>query len=215
MVHRNRQIAYASAILMLGLVGCTAEATPTPTEQDGTQAATPTTTATRPTINVQLNPDAVTEGEADKVWILANCPLPSGGPAHTGRATSEAFVVAVTLTPTTGGPAATASPGLPWVRGEADVSRLTKPGRYAVDVKCEGTNDTGRATLRVRREASEQPPGDGTESPVRPTRIGAGGGGAYGREVDEGSGFPFGPAGVLLGLAVAGGVGLAIRRRRT
>src|SRR5688572_25424841 len=111
-VLRVRRVAYAGAIVMIGLVGCAAEAqtppasseTPTATVSPtasvtATTSVTPTVTATRQAISVQLNPDSVTAGETSTVWILANCPEPSGGPAHTGTATSRAFLSGVALAP--------------------------------------------------------------------------------------------------------------------
>ncbi|MEV1168521.1 hypothetical protein [Nonomuraea sp. NPDC049784] len=162
-----RRVAYAGAIVVVGLTGCAASAETNPT---GTPTATPTAggtatptatttsspqpTVTRQTISVQLNPDRITAGETSKVWILANCPVPTGGPAHTGTATSKAFINGVVLNPVPAAsvtPTATATPanGSPWVRGEAQVSGTVRRGSYRVDVKCDGTNDMGRATLRV------------------------------------------------------------------
>ncbi|NUR90145.1 MAG: hypothetical protein HOY71_39230, partial [Nonomuraea sp.] len=110
----------------------------------------PSPSATRKSILVQLNPDRVTAGDISKVFVLANCPVPTGGPAHTGTAYSKAFISGVTLNPvsTSASPAAasaaptptgTASPG-PWVRGEGEVSGTVTRGTSTVDVKCEGTN---------------------------------------------------------------------------
>nr|SBO92090.1 hypothetical protein BN4615_P1604 [Nonomuraea gerenzanensis] len=220
---------------MVGLTGCSASAetpptTPTPTltgtgsptstvTTTATTTATttttssprPTTTTTRQTISVQLNPDRVTAGETSRVWILANCPVPTGGPAHTGTATSRAFINGVTLNPV---PAASISPspttGSPWVRGEAQVSGTIRRGSYRVDVKCDGTNDLGRATLRVVAAPTEEP-SPTTTVPTSAPR--AGGGGTYAQEAAEESSIPYGPAGVLIALALAGGVGLAVKRR--
>ncbi|WP_157548496.1 hypothetical protein [Nonomuraea candida] len=214
---------------MVGVTGCTATAeadpTPTPTTSvsgtptagpTGSPTATPRTTTTRQTISVQLNPDRVNAGETSTVWILANCPVPTGGPAHTGTATSRAFVNGVTLNPV---PAASASPtgnatsaaGSPWVRGEAQVSGTIRRGNYRVDVKCDGTNDMGRATLRV---VSPEP--DPEPEPTRTVPTGApraGGGGTYAQDAAEDSSIPFGPAGVVVGLALAAGIGFAVKRR--
>jgi hypothetical protein len=207
---------------MIGLVGCAAEAqtppasseTPTATVSPtvsvtATTSATPTVTATRQAISVQLNPDSVTAGETSTVWILANCPEPSGGPAHTGTATSRAFLSGVSLSPATSAtatPAATGSPSGAWVRGQAQVSGTVKRGSYPVDVKCDGTNHVGRATLRVAR-ADPLP----SDVPTRAPR--AGGGGTFGQEVDEGSSIPLGGVGLALGLAMAVGIGVAVKRR--
>ncbi|MGW0802097.1 hypothetical protein [Nonomuraea sp. NPDC002799] len=209
---------------MVGLTGCTAsaETDPTPTPSaSGTAApsATPSTpltgsprpTATRQTISVQLNPDRITAGETSSVWILANCPVPTGGPAHTGTATSRAFVNGVTLNPVPAAsitPAVTASPanGSPWVRGEARVSGAVRRGNYRVDVKCDGTNDMGRATLRVVAA-------DALPSSVPSKAPKAGGGGMYAKDAGEESSIPFGPAAVLIGLALVAGAGIAVKRR--
>ncbi|WP_344494164.1 hypothetical protein [Nonomuraea monospora] len=226
---RVRRVAYAGAIVMVGLTGCSASAetpptTPTPT-LSGTNSPTttvtttttaspqPTTTTTRRTISVQLNPDRVTAGETSRVWILANCPVPTGGPAHTGTATSRAFINGVTLNPVPAAsltPSPTATTGSPWVRGEAQVSGTIRRGSYRVDVKCDGTNDMGRATLRVVAAPTEEPTSTTTVPTSAPR---AGGGGTYAQDASEESSIPFGPAGVLIALALAGGVGLAVKRR--
>ncbi|MFI7127674.1 hypothetical protein ACIBQ1_18385 [Nonomuraea sp. NPDC050153] len=218
---RVRRVAYAGAIVMVGLTGCTASAdtdptgTPTPTAS-GTAApaatGSPRPTTTRQTISVQLNPDRVTAGETSKVWILANCPVPTGGPAHTGSGTSRAFVNGVVLNPVAGASAtptatATSANGSPWVRGEAQVSGTVRRGSYRVDVKCDGTNDMGRATLRVA--AAEAVP---STVPTKAPK--AGGGGTYGMDESDDSSIPIGPAGLLVGLAVAAGVGFAVKRRK-
>ncbi|MCF6469791.1 hypothetical protein FAF44_15530 [Nonomuraea sp. MG754425] len=206
---------------MVGLTGCSASAesdpttTPTPTASgSGSPAASdgarPTATTTRQTIMVQLNPDRVTAGETSTVWILANCPVPSGGPAHTGTATSRAFVNGVTLNSVPAAslsPSPTAGTGSAWVRGEAQVSGTVRRGNYRVDVKCDGTNDLGRATLKIVSDEAEP----STTVPTRAPR--AGGGGAYAQDASDDSAIPFGPAGVLIGLALVAGVGFAVKRR--
>ncbi|NRQ33222.1 hypothetical protein HII36_15410 [Nonomuraea sp. NN258] len=154
-------------------------------------------------------------GAISRVWILANCPVPGGGPAHSGTATSKAFINGVRLDPvpsggTTPTPTGNGVGTSPWVRGEAQVSGTVPRGNYQVDVKCDGTNDIGRAVLRVTR-AEPEPTSRPTKVPTKAPR--AGGGGTYGMAEDEGSSIPFGPAGVLIGLAVAGGIGLIIVRR--
>ncbi|MGI5268998.1 hypothetical protein ACQEUU_07605 [Nonomuraea sp. CA-218870] len=229
---RVKRVAYAGAILMIGVMGCAAEAqtptgSPTPADTGSpagsvaptatatttattTATATATTTPTVSSISVQLNPDRVTAGESSTVWILANCPAPQGGPAHTGTATSRAFVSGVTLNPAPAGgtPSPTGSAGGDWVRGQAQVSGTVRRGSYRVDVKCDGTNHAGRATLRVARP--EPLPSD---VPTRAPR--AGGGGTFGQEADEGTSIPLGGVGAALGLALAVGVGVAVKRRRS
>ncbi|MFG1707118.1 hypothetical protein ACFLIM_28380 [Nonomuraea sp. M3C6] len=225
---RVRRVAYAGAIVMVGLTGCTASAettptqTPTPTASGttsptssptGTVTGSAQPTATRPAIKVELNPDRVTAGEMSSVWVLANCPVPSGGPAHTGTAESKAFVngvplnqvPAASITPT---PTSTPAAGSPWVRGEARVSGTVRRGSYRVDVKCDGTNDMGQATLRVVA-AEAQPTGVPTRAPR------AGGGGTYAQDASDESSIPMGPAAALIGLALAAGIGVAIKRRRS
>ncbi|WP_143043643.1 hypothetical protein [Nonomuraea jiangxiensis] len=216
-----RRVAYAGAIVMVGLTGCTAsadsEATPT-SSPTATATGAPTATvspraATRPTIQVQLNPDRVNAGETSTVWILANCPVPTGGPTHTGTATSRAFVSGVTLNPVPAQREASPTPtgvsgGSPWVRGEARVSGTVRRGSYRVDVKCDGTNDMGRATLRVVAVDTEP-----TRVPTRAPR--AGGGGTYAQDVEEDSSVPIGPAAALVGLGLAVGVGVVLKRRRS
>lgn len=206
---------------MIGAVGCSAQAdsgaspsaTPTATTATTTTpaatptgSATPTVTPSRPLVNVELNPSQVTAGETSRVWILANCPVPTGGPAHTGTASSRAFVTGVVLNPDRATTGATATPAGPWVRGEAQVSGTVARGSYRVDVKCDGTNDIGRATLRVVR-----PDALPSDVPTRAPR--AGGGGTFGKDVEDESSLPLGPAGVVLGLAAVAGLGIALRRR--
>ncbi|WP_214326930.1 hypothetical protein [Nonomuraea sediminis] len=218
---RVRRVAYAGAIVMIGLVGCSAAegSTPTPsasgTPSASISAVTPSPSVSRQNILVQLNPDKVTAGESSKVFVLANCPVPTGGPAHTGTATSKAFLSGVPLNPvtTTASPAVsvptptgTATPG-PWVRGEGEVSGTVKRGTYTVAVKCEGTNDTGKATLRVVA-ADANPTGVPTKAPH------AGGGGTFGKDVDDSSGLPLGPAGIVVALLLIGGAVFMLRRSR-
>lgn len=209
---------------MVGLTGCTASAesdpstSPTPSAS-GTAAptatASPNPAASRPTISVQLNPDRVPAGETTSVWILAHCPVPTGGPDHTGTAASKAFVngsatldsvPAASVTPS---PSASPAGASPWVRGEAQVPGTVRRGSYRVDVKCDGTNDLGRATLRV-----VAPPSDDDTPTGLPSRAPrAGGGGTYAQDTADESSIPLGPAGALVALALAAGVGIAIKRR--
>jgi hypothetical protein len=217
-VPRVRLVAVMGIIMLLGVVGCSAEAdsgggtpspaaTPTDTAAQ-TPAPTATTTGAADDITVRLNPDRVISGENSSVWILANCPVPTGGPDHRGAASSEAFSRAITLDPVpppTATPGATAGPApIPWVRGEAQVPSTVRAGTYRVNVTCEGTNDTGRADLRVAAAPSVVP----TKAPR------AGGGGmAAGASVEEESGFPVGLTGGVLVAAVLVGVILIARRR--
>lgn len=222
-----RRVAYAGAFLLLGVAGCSASAeTATPSgtatttaTSTATTTATATATTTRQNIDVRLNPDRVTAGDTSTVWILANCPVPNDGPEHSGTATSKAFLSAVTLDPVppptpTATPSSTATPApVPWVRGDAQISGTVKRGSYPVNVKCDGTNDTGKATLRVVAAGPTAEP-TSTRTVVPTKAPGAGGGGTFAKDAADESSLPLGPAGVLLGLALAGGVGLALRRRR-
>ncbi|HUR08346.1 MAG TPA: hypothetical protein VM347_37810 [Nonomuraea sp.] len=221
-VLRVRRVAYAGAIVMIGAVGCSASAQTTPTATPSASAsttptlgATPTATVSRKPILVELSPTKVTAGENSKVWILANCPVPNGGPAHTGTATSKAFLSGVPLTtaPTTSTAAPTPTGRVtatnPWVRGEAQVSSTVKRGTYTVDVKCDGTNDTGKATLRVVRATADTTDTSDDTKPTKAPR--AGGGGTFGKGLDEDSGMPVG--GVLAGAALLAAAGLLIKRR--
>ncbi|PZG56260.1 hypothetical protein C1I98_01735 [Spongiactinospora gelatinilytica] len=214
-VSRIRRVTAVGALAMIGVVGCSAEAgtgapTPAPTPTDS--GATPTPSGPgRQNITVRLNPDSVIEGQESSVWILANCPVPNGGPEHSGSATSDAFVRAVTLDPVPPPtPTATAEgqpAPVPWVRGEAQVRSGADPGRYNVDVKCEGTNDTGRGRLRVTADKDEP-----TVVPTKAPKAGGGGTAAGAAQNDEG--LSPGLTALLLGGALAGGVGVAVVRRR-
>ncbi|MEU6996828.1 hypothetical protein [Nonomuraea sp. NPDC046570] len=221
-VLRVRRVACAGAIVMCGLVGCTAEAaSPTggpTTTGTGTATGTAVPTATRQNIDVRLNPERVTVGSTSTVWILANCPVPSSGAAHTATATSRAFVSAVTLDPvppptSTAAPTSTTAAAVPWVRGDAQVAGTVKRGTYDVSVKCEGTNDAGTAKLRVVAEATSEPEPEPTRTtvPTKPPK--AGGGGTFAKDAEQEQSLPLGPAGVLIAIALAGGAGLALRRR--
>ncbi|MDF5751474.1 hypothetical protein [Spongiactinospora sp. TRM90649] len=217
---RIRRVTAVGAIAMFGVMGCSAEAgtgspTPAATPTDAGASATPSGPG-RQNITVRLNPDNVIEGEESTVWILANCPVPDGGPEHSGSATSDAFVRAVTLDPVPP-PTPTASADgqsapVPWVRGEAQVPSSIDAGRYNVDVRCEGTNDTGRARLRVAAESGDKDDDKGTVVPTKAPRAG-GGGTAAGSEQDD-SGLSPGLTAIILVVAVAGGAGLALVRRR-
>ncbi|WP_436761181.1 hypothetical protein [Streptosporangium sp. V21-05] len=216
-----KRVAVLGAILLFGLVGCSAGAesasptgTPTPTPPDSG--------ISRQDIEVQLQPARAKAGQ--KVWILANCPIPQGGPEHRGTASSRIFRTPVTLDPIlatpTPDPASTATPTpRPWVRGQATVAEGTAPGVHEVNARCEGTNDTGKANLRIVPDT--EPSSTPSEEPTsRPTRTiisteapGTGGGGTAAGGPGE-SGAPIGTTGILLALALAGGIGIAVVRRR-
>ncbi|WP_157594372.1 hypothetical protein [Streptosporangium amethystogenes] len=219
-----KRVAVAGAIVlfgMAGLVGCSAEA------NSGSPTGTPTPTPpdsgiSRQDIEVQLQPARAKAGQ--KVWVLANCPIPQGGPEHRGTASSRIFRTPVTLDPIlatpTPAPANTASPTpRPWVRGQATVADGVAAGVYEVNARCEGTNDTGKTNLRI--VADTEPSSNPTSKPTsKPTRTiisteapGTGGGGTAAGGPTE-SGGPIGTTGVLLALALAGGIGIAVVRRR-
>ncbi|MEU4829837.1 hypothetical protein [Streptosporangium sp. NPDC023615] len=198
--------------------GCTAEAT-----SGDSPTGTPTPTRpdfgiSRQDIEVQLQPARAKAGQ--KVWILANCPIPQGGPEHRGTASSRIFRTPVTLDPIlatpTPDPASTATPTpRPWVRGQATVAAGTAVGVYEINARCEGTNDTGTTNLRIvaDTEPSSTPTSRPTRTIISTEGPGTGGGGtAAGGPAD--SGAPIGTTGVLLAVALAGGIGVAVVRRR-
>ncbi|GIH75831.1 hypothetical protein [Planobispora longispora] len=214
---RVKRVAVLGALgvtVLVGTVGCTAEANSNPT---GTPTpAVSRSGAARANIEVQLQPDRLRAGQ--RVWILANCPIPQGGPQHRGTASSEAFLTAVTLDPipATASPAppGTATPlPRPWVRGQATVADDTEPGEYVINVRCDGTNDTGTANLRVLVDSTPTARPTTTRTPISTRGPGTGGGGTAAGGPED-SGMPAGMTGVLLAAALAGGVGLAVVRRR-
>ncbi|MBG0827784.1 hypothetical protein HS041_08405 [Planomonospora sp. ID67723] len=214
---RVKRVAVLGALGVTALVvttGCTAEASGSPT---GTPSPTVSQTgAGRADIEVQLQPASVRAG--GKVWVLANCPIPQGGPQHRGIASSEVFDTAVTLDPIlvtpTPAPSGTATPTpRPWVRGQATVADDAEVGVYDINARCEGTNDTGTAALRILPDSTPTARPTTTRTPISTRGPGTGGGGtAAGGPGD--SGMPLGVTGALLAAALAGGVGLAVVRRR-
>ncbi|MEV6863218.1 hypothetical protein AB0M44_19715 [Streptosporangium subroseum] len=210
-----KHVAVLGAIAFFGMVGCTAEAnsgSPTGT------ATSPDPAISRQDIEVQLQPARAKAG--DKVWVLANCPIPQGGPEHRGTASSKIFRIPVTLDPIlttpTPDPSATATPTpRPWVRGQATVAAGTAVGVYEINARCDGTNDTGKANLRI--VASTTPsatPKPSTTRTVISTRAPETGGGGTAAGGPEDSSMPLGMTGLLLGAALAGGIGFAVVRRR-
>lgn len=214
MVPRVKRVAVLGAIALFGMVGCTAEANSgSPT---GTPA--PNTGISRQDIEVQLQPARIKAGQ--KIWVLANCPIPQGGPEHRGTASSRVFRTPVALDPIlatpTPVPSATAAPApRPWVRGQATVAEGTAVGVYEVNARCEGTNDTGKASLRIVTDT--KPSATPTSKPTRTvisTRAPETGGGGTAAGGPQDSAMPLGMTGVLLGAALAGGIGFAVVRRR-
>ncbi|MFD8560825.1 hypothetical protein ACWDOR_07010 [Streptosporangium canum] len=221
---RVKRVAVLGTITLLGvagMVGCTAEANSG--SPGGTASpAVPETGISRQDIEVQLQPARVKAGQ--KVWVLANCPIPEGGPEHRGTASSQIFRTPVTLDPilTTPSPAPSASAtpvAKPWVRGQAIVAAGSKAGVYDVNARCEGTNDTGKASLRIVTDVKPTPKDTPTSKPTRTiisTHAPGTGGGGTAAGGPQDSGMPFGVGGALLAVVLAGGVGFAVvRRRRT
>ncbi|MFF4411617.1 hypothetical protein ACFYY8_03750 [Streptosporangium sp. NPDC001559] len=217
-----KRVAVLGAAALFGVAGCTAQPT-TEGTNGNTSPVADRTTISRQDIEVQLQPARAKAGQ--KVWVLANCPIPEGGPEHRGTASAEVFSAAITLEPILATPSpsasATGTPAArPWVRGQATVADGAKTGVYDVNTRCEGTNDTGKASLRVVSdgESSSKP----TSRP-KPTRTiisthgpATGGGGTAAGGPNDGSGMPLGTTGALLAVALAGGAGyLVVRRRRS
>jgi hypothetical protein len=215
-VPRVKRVAVLGALgatALFGMTGCTAEAAGSPT---GTPSPTVSRTGVgRADIEVQLQPASVKAG--GKVWVLANCPIPQGGPQHRGVASSDVFSTPVTLDPIpatpTAAPSGTVTPApRPWVRGQAVVSEDAEVGTHVINARCE-TNDTGTATLRILAATTPTARPTTTRTPISTRGPGTGGGGtAAGGPGD--SGVPLGLTGALLAAALAGGVGLAVVRRR-
>ncbi|MBB2909481.1 hypothetical protein FHS43_000727 [Streptosporangium becharense] len=216
-----KHVAVLGAIAVFGVAGCTAEAN-TGSPAGASTTAPPDTGSSREDIEVQLQPARAKAGQ--KVWVLANCPIPQGGPEHRGTASSRIFRTPVTLDPilatATPTPSGTATPvPRPWVRGQATVADGTAAGVYEVNARCEGTNDTGKASLRIVDDS--RPSADPTDKPTsKPTRTiisteapHTGGGGTAAGGPGDGS-MPIGASGALLGVALAGGIGVVIARRR-
>ncbi|MFB9253832.1 hypothetical protein ACFFWE_36875 [Sphaerisporangium melleum] len=196
----------------MGGVACTAEAQSSP-------SATPTPTVSRQDIRVQLTPERVQDGATRSIRVRAFCPVPQGGTAYRATARSDAFTGLVTLTqPAPATPAASSTPVTaaappPEVHGFAIVDEDAKPGRFQVEVKCEGTNDIGKATLTV--VARPKATATATRTRVVPTRAprAGGGGTAAGGPAEEPSGIP----GVVIaaGLVAVAAGGIAVARRRS
>ncbi|MEU8265957.1 hypothetical protein AB0B89_02225 [Sphaerisporangium sp. NPDC049002] len=172
----------------------------------------------RQDIRVQLIPDKVQGGATRSVRVRAFCPVPQGGTDYRATARSDSFTGVVTLTqPPPATPAASSTPvtttaPLPEVHGFALVDEDAKTGRYQVEVKCEGTNDIGRATLTLTARPTATP----TRTRAVPTRAprAGGGGTAAGGPADEPTGIPTGVTVVALLAALGGGIAVARRRSK-
>jgi hypothetical protein len=217
-VHRVGQVAVAGAFLLLGGVGCSAEAQSGATAPTATPTATPT--ISRQDIRVQLVPDTVQSGATRSIHVRAFCPLPQGGTDYRATARSDSFTGLVTLSqPAPATPAASSTPvttaaPLPEVQGFAPIDQKAKAGRYQVEVKCDGTNDTGKATLTLTAKPKATP--TPTRTRVVPTKAPrAGGGGTAAGAADEPSGIPAGVTVFALLAALGGGIALARRKSGT
>ncbi|GAA3841904.1 hypothetical protein GCM10022226_75580 [Sphaerisporangium flaviroseum] len=172
----------------------------------------------RQNIRVQVIPVSVQSGATRSIRVRAFCPLPQGGTDYRATARSDSFTGVVTLTqPPPATPAASSSPVTadpsPEVHGFALIDEDAKPGRYTVEVKCEGTNDTGRTTLTLTARPSPTP----TVTRIVPTRApraGGGGTAAGAQPADEPAGIPAGVTVVALLAALGGGVAVARRRSK-
>ncbi|WP_067174876.1 hypothetical protein [Microtetraspora niveoalba] len=203
------RLVAVTGMILLGGLGCTAEAqtagtNPTATLTPGQPS--PSVTLPRQDIKVTVEPAKVEGGSTRTVHITAYCPLPQGGTDYRATARSDAFTGLVTLVAPTGTPAPDSSPGVPAVRGGANVRAEAKPGGYKVEVRCEATNDIGSASLKVT-------PGAAPEHTKIPTRAPhAGGGGTAAGGPEEESGAPIGASAVAVIVAAGVAVGLARRR---
>ncbi|WP_405144605.1 hypothetical protein OG589_42535 [Sphaerisporangium sp. NBC_01403] len=175
----------------------------------------------RQDIRVQLIPDKVQGGATRSVRVRAFCPLPQGGTDYRATARSDSFTGVVTLTqPPPATPAASSTPvttaaPLPEVHGFALVDEDAKAGRYQVEVKCEGTNDIGRATLTLTARSTATPTPTRTRVvPTRAPRAGGGGTAAGAQPADEPTGIPAGVTVVALLAALGGGIAVARRRSK-
>ncbi|MFC4590488.1 hypothetical protein [Sphaerisporangium corydalis] len=175
----------------------------------------------RQDIRVQLVPERVQSGATRSVRVRAFCPLPQGGTDYRATARSDSFTGVVTLTqPPPATPAASSTPVTtaapsPEVHGFALIDEDARAGRYTVEVKCEGTNDTGKTTLTLTAKPKADPTPTRTRAvPSRAPRAG-GGGTAAGAETDEPSGVPAGLTVVALLAALGGGIALARRKSKS
>jgi hypothetical protein len=205
-------------LVLFGGVACSAQADSGP---PGASSATPGASAapsgSRQPIDVRLSPAKVTTGANRNVHVLALCPIPQGGTDHTATVSSKAFTGAVTLTPAPPvTPRGSSSPAAsPELRGTAIVPAKAKAGIYTVTVRCEGTNDSGRARLTVLSEPSTTH--KATHKPHH-TRVPtgaphAGGGGTAAGGPDDTSGLPAPVTGLALIGALAVGIAVARRKR--
>lgn len=214
-VRKIGQVALAGALGLFGTVACTAEADsggPSATPVAG-ETAEPTETASRQPIRVELNPSRTPGGATRSIRIRAFCPLPQGGTEYRATARSSAFTGVVTLTQPNGTPSAddSTSGAAPEVRGFALLRDDAKAGEHTVEVRCEGTNDTGTARLTVTARKRTSSPTPRATYPTRAPHAGGGGTAASG-PVEE-PGIPLPLTGLAVAAALGGGIALARRSR--
>ncbi|MEV5413861.1 hypothetical protein AB0K60_34160 [Thermopolyspora sp. NPDC052614] len=207
------QVALAGTLGLLGTAACTAEAQST--SPSSTPAATATAPASRQPVRVELNPARTTGGTTKSIRIRAFCPFPQGGTEYRATARSSAFTGVVTLAQPTVTPSANgdgATPATPEVRGFALLSADARPGTYNVEVRCEGTNDTGTARLTITARPRSTPTRTRTTIPTRAPHAGGGGTAAGGPAED--SGIPLPVTGLAAAAVICAGVMLVRRRAR-
>lgn len=212
---RITQVAVGGALLFAAL-GCTASAETVSTDPAAAQTpaqSTPLVSVPRQDVRVELDPKRIVGGSTKSIHITARCPLPQGGTAYRATARSDAFTGLVTLVAPASSEA-TPSAAVPMVRGSATIRAGAKPGGYRVQVRCEATNDIGRASFRIvapEPDHTQDHTQDHTRIPTRAPHAGGGGTAAGGPE-DE-SGLPMGVTVVVLLAAL--GVGIGVVRRRS
>ncbi|MGI5485864.1 hypothetical protein [Microtetraspora malaysiensis] len=205
------RLAAVMGMLLLGGLGCTAEAQTTGSTPSASEdQASPSATVPRQDIRVTVDPAKVEGGSTRTVHLTAYCPLPQGGTDYRATARSEAFTGLVTLVAPTDTASPDSTPGVPQVRGGANVRADAKPGGYKVEVRCEATNDIGSASLKVTGKAA--PEHTPTKIPTRAPH--AGGGGTAAGAPEEDSGIPAGVTAIAVAVAAAVAVGVARRRAR-
>jgi|SRR5690606_36626245 hypothetical protein len=212
-VRKIGQVTLAGALLLGGAAACSAEADTSspPTPAAATESASPSQAVSRQPIRVELDPARITaDGRNRSIRIRAYCPVPQGGTEHRATARSEAFTGVVTLVPPAAAQEGGGTPAAPVVTGSGVVRRDVNPGRYAVEVRCEGTNDSGSARLTVVRPRRTPTPTPTRTYPTRAPHAGGGGTAANGPADEQGVPLPL--TGLAVAALVAGGVVLARRK---
>ncbi|GGM94479.1 hypothetical protein GCM10010106_48870 [Thermopolyspora flexuosa] len=212
-VRKIGQVTLAGTLVLCGAAACSAEEDlpSPPTPAAATESASPEQVVGRQPIRVELDPARVSaEGRTRSIRIRAYCPVPQGGTEHRATARSEAFTGVVTLVPPTGAQEGGGTPAAPVVTGSAVLRRDVNPGRYPVEVRCEGTNDSGTARLTVTRPRPTPTPTPTRTYPTRAPHAGGGGTAASGPADEQGIPLPL--TGLGVAALVAGGVVFARRR---